>query len=336
MADPAFRSTKTLMGKTIMGTNSWYITENNSGYTDFTYTDFSEISSNTPVRHRSAKKVAKHKAKKRSSAGKVFLSILGILAIGIVAYLIKDNVIESCATIISEGNFAAGIVNNAASKPEKLYEEAYKRTAEKASYSKSCPAYEIANSLVANLKRDNDIDTAWEIFNWVHSNVYYQHVSESMTFEEAAFRGLTRKSGDCYVSFACAKILLDCAGIPNLMVERYPIVKSAHYWNLVQLDGKWYHCDATVFKDHPGLYFMCTDADIADDHHNFKSALYPERAKDSDALPNQYDAQGGDVVVDGPYTAGPNADGPYTYGEVPGEGQDYPVTQGDGGVVSEE
>lgn len=332
MADPAFRPTKTLMGKTIMGTNSWYITENNSGYTDFTYTDFSEISSNTPVRHSGAKKVAKHKAKKKSSAGKVFLSILGILAIGIVAYLIKDNVIESCATIISEGNFAAGIVNNAAAKPEKLYEEAYKRTAEKASYSKSSPAYEIANSLVANLKRDNDIDTAWEIFNWVHSNVYYQHVSESMTFEEAAFRGLTRKSGDCYVSFACAKILLDCAGIPNLMVERYPIVKSAHYWNLVQLEGKWYHCDATVFKDHPDLYFMCTDMEIADEHHNFKSAIYPERAK------TIYTGNGD---IDFPYAAepnrpGPNADGPYTYGEVPGEGQDYPVTQGDGGVVSEE
>lgn len=315
-----------------MGTNSWYITENNSGYTDFTYTDFSEISSNTPVRHSGAKKVAKHKAKKKSSAGKVFLSILGILAIGIVAYLIKDNVIESCATIISEGNFAAGIVNNAAAKPEKLYEEAYKRTAEKASYSKSSPAYEIANSLVANLKRDNDIDTAWEIFNWVHSNVYYQHVSESMTFEEAAFRGLTRKSGDCYVSFACAKILLDCAGIPNLMVERYPIVKSAHYWNLVQLEGKWYHCDATVFKDHPDLYFMCTDMEIADEHHNFKSAIYPERAK------TIYTGNGD---IDFPYAAepnrpGPNADGPYTYGEVPGEGQDYPVTQGDGGVVSEE
>ena len=313
-----------------MGTNSWYITDNNSSYTDFTYTDFSSVSSDIPVRHRGTRKVTKYKEKKKSSAGKVFLSILGILAIGIVAFLIKDNVIESCATIINEGNFAAGFTNNAAAKPEKLYEEAYKRTAEKASYSKTSPAYEIANSLVANLKRDNDIDTAWEIFNWVHSNVYYQPVSDSQTFEEAAFRGLTRKSGDCYVSFACAKMLLDCAGIPNLMVERYPIVKSAHYWNLVQLGGKWYHCDATVFKDHPGLYFMCTDAEIADEHHNFKSALYPERAKDSDALPNQYDAQGGDVVVDGPY-----ADGPLTYGDMPGERQDYPEYQSDDGVVFE-
>ena len=73
-------------------------------------------------------------------------------------------------------------------------------------------------------------------------------------------------------------MLLDCAGIPNLMVERYPVYTNSHYWNLVQLNGEWYHCDATVFKGHPDLYFMCTDEEIGDDHHSFNEALYPERA----------------------------------------------------------
>ena len=74
--------------------------------------------------------------------------------------------------------------------------------------------------------------------------------------------GFTKKTGDCYVYFSCSKMLLDRAEIPNLMVKRYPVKKSAHFWNLVQLDGKWYHCDATVYKDHPEMYFMCTDDEI--------------------------------------------------------------------------
>lgn len=131
---------------------------------------------------------------------------------------------------------------------------------------------------MASLWRDSDVETARAIFTWVHSHISYQTVKGSLTYEEAAYRGFSRKSGDCYVYFACAKMLLDCAGIPNLMVERFPVYTNGHYWNLVQLDGEWYHCDATVFRDHPAMYFMCTDSQINDSHHAFNGALYPERA----------------------------------------------------------
>ena len=135
-----------------------------------------------------------------------------------------------------------------------------------------------AESLVQTLKCSNDTETAWEIFNWVHSNITYVPITESQTFEEAAFNGFARRSGDCYVYFACSKMLLDIAGIPNLMVERYPVETNSHYWNLVQIDGLWYHCDATVFRDHPGMYFLLTDEEIDDGHHSFDASLYPERA----------------------------------------------------------
>ena len=131
---------------------------------------------------------------------------------------------------------------------------------------------------MSSLWRDSDVETARAIFKWVHSNISYQTVNDYMTYEEAAFRGFSRRSGDCYVYFACAKMLLDCAGIPNMMVERFPVYTNGHYWNLVQLDGEWYHCDATVFRDHPSMYFMCTDDEIDDSHHSFNGALYPERA----------------------------------------------------------
>ena len=140
------------------------------------------------------------------------------------------------------------------------------------------PAYGLAENIMSSLWRSNDTDTARAIFNWVHSHISYMAVSSYMTYEEAAYRGFTKRNGDCYVYFSCAKMLLDTAGIPNMMVERFPVYTNGHYWNLVQLDGEWYHCDATVFKDHPGVYFMCTDDEIDDSHHSFNGALYPERA----------------------------------------------------------
>lgn len=164
--------------------------------------------------------------------------------------------------------------------------------------------YDIADSILEWLKCDNDVETARAIFNWVHTNVYYQTIGHSQTYEEAAYMGFTKKTGDCYVYFSCAKMLLDRAEIPNLMVKRYPVKKSAHFWNLVQLDGKWYHCDATVYKDHPEMYFMCTDDEIGDKYHQFDKSLYPERATKStynpDALvfqPGEY----GDVDDYGDY-----------------------------------
>ena len=144
--------------------------------------------------------------------------------------------------------------------------------------------YSIAANIMSGLWRGSDVETARAIFNWVHSHIYYQTVLYHQSYEAAAYRGFTRRNGDCYVFYSCAKMLLDCAGIPNMMVQRSPVINNGHYWNLVYLDGGWYHCDATVFRDHPGMYFMCTDAEIDDYHHQFNGYLYPERAGGSSAF----------------------------------------------------
>lgn len=161
---------------------------------------------------------------------------------------------------------------------EALSEKATKKMIKTVAVDKSHPAYEVAENILYDLRCDNDIDTAYNIFDWVHSNILYQTIFEDQSYEDAAYMGFTRRSGDCYVYFSCAKMLLDCAGIPNIMVTRYPVVTNGHYWNLVQLNGEWYHCDATVFRDRYEMYFMCTDDEIDDGHHDFDHSLYPERA----------------------------------------------------------
>lgn len=143
---------------------------------------------------------------------------------------------------------------------------------------KKSEAKRLAGKIMAGLWRKNQVETARAIFNWVHSNIYYTHVRGKLSLEAAAYRGFSRRSGDCYVYYACCKMLLDQAGIPNMMVKRYPVTRSNHYWNLVKLNGQWYHCDATVFRHRRTIYFMCTDKQINDQYHHFNGKLYPARA----------------------------------------------------------
>ena len=138
--------------------------------------------------------------------------------------------------------------------------------------------YKIAMELLETLKGEDDTETALNIFTWVHSNVTYEPVYADQTFEGAVYEALTRHGGDCYGFYACCKMLLDCAGIPNKTVLRYPVTYNGHYWNLVFLDGEWYHCDSTMFMNHQWLYFKQTDRQISDVRHHFNGHMLPARA----------------------------------------------------------
>ena len=138
-------------------------------------------------------------------------------------------------------------------------------------------AKRLASRVLSGLWGKDNVATARNIFNWVHNHVYYSHCG-SLSYAQAAYRGFSKRSGDCYVYYSCSKMLLDLAGIPNMMVKRYPVSGSNHYWNLVKLNGQWYHCDSTRFKHRSSIYFMCTDEQINDKYHRFNGRLYPARA----------------------------------------------------------
>ena len=140
--------------------------------------------------------------------------------------------------------------------------------------------YALASKVLSQIQKGNDVDTARAIFNWVHDTFWFRLLSGTPDYEDAAYRGFTLHNGDCYVYYACCKMLLDAAGIPNMRVDRSPARNgNIHFWLLVQLNGEWYHCDATEgYNDHPGIWFMCTDEEINDQYHQFNGALYPARA----------------------------------------------------------
>ena len=61
-------------------------------------------------------------------------------------------------------------------------------------------------------------------------------------------------------------MLLDEVGIPNMLVT----FGCEHIWNLVELDGEWYHVDCTwndpVGGEEQHVYFGLSDELIAKDH----------------------------------------------------------------------
>ena len=294
-----------------MGIKGWYLTPDNtvsSNYTEFnpisdsfpvsSYTDFTAMQTYTPVRKRTVRKpsvkaikTVKTGTQKKSHAGRKILCAFGVLAIVLTSvagtwYYLNGNDDLKAAAVFEAGSKTKNKNTSsdtdkedlAGGKVKDLSDKKHTKTNDGISYSKSSPAYTVAENIMSTLWCDNDVDTAREIFNWVHSNVYYQAMTSELSFEDAAYRGFTRKSGDCYVYFACAKMLLDCAGIPNMMVRRSPVTRNGHYWHLVYLNGEWWHCDSTVFRNHPGVYFMLTDDQIRDSNHQFDGSLYPMRA----------------------------------------------------------
>ncbi|QSF44493.1 transglutaminase domain-containing protein [Paenibacillus tianjinensis] len=118
------------------------------------------------------------------------------------------------------------------------------------------------------------------IHDWVVLNLKYDNTYSKYT----AYEGLQSGSAVCQgYSLLTYKLLLG-AGIPNKIVEGKARpeggVSQAHAWNLVQLDGLWYHLDTTWDDPTPStedgvstVYYMRTDAQMRRDHSWVKS--YP-------------------------------------------------------------
>ena len=118
------------------------------------------------------------------------------------------------------------------------------------------------------------------IHDWVVLNLKYDNTYSKYT----AYEGLQSGSAVCQgYSLLTYKLLLG-AGLPNKIVEGTARpeggVSQSHAWNLVQLDGRWYHLDTTWDDPAPStagevstVYYMRTDAQMRRDHSWTKS--YP-------------------------------------------------------------
>ncbi len=114
------------------------------------------------------------------------------------------------------------------------------------------------------LTEDMDETTrARKLYNYVQGHMFYKDNKENLDWTQAAYLAINRAYGDCRNYYAYARLLLTCAGFENIMVEHTPSSPTAsrHFWNLVVIDGVWYHFDTTP-RVGQSNFFMWTDAQM--------------------------------------------------------------------------
>lgn len=145
--------------------------------------------------------------------------------------------------------------------------------------------YAQADKVLAEILNDGmtEPDKAWVIWKWVKRHMSYTGTSEKGDWVQGAATGFNKGSGDCFIYYSLSRALLTRAGFENMCVER---IESAtpprHYWNLVKVDGDWYHFDTNPYRiGYPYVPFLRTDAEVEEystrckDFYTFDKSKYP-------------------------------------------------------------
>lgn len=146
-------------------------------------------------------------------------------------------------------------------------------------------AEQIADSVLKSVTKKNwsDEKKARAIYKYVRGHCTYVGTGSHSDWEAAAIRGLRYQSGDCFTYYSMARLLLTRAGIPNIMITRYPSHKGYHHWwSLVHAKNGWYHFDTTPRKRN-AMFCLLTDAQMwkysSGSTFRFQTGKYPQRAK---------------------------------------------------------
>lgn len=130
----------------------------------------------------------------------------------------------------------------------------------------------------------SDVSKCKAIYAYVKSHMSYVDYDGGGNWESSALRAVRYNNGNCYAYYSLSRLLMTRAGIPNMMITRYPaIAHHHHWWNLAYVEGGWYHFD-TVSRRRGGRFCLLTEAQIkqysrVDSYaFQFPSNAYPKRA----------------------------------------------------------
>ncbi len=139
-------------------------------------------------------------------------------------------------------------------------------------------AQAVADKIIAKILTD-DMTLAEQIeaiYDYVFRNVRYSARSNKQDWRSEAVRGLTTGRGDCFTSYAAARLLLERTDAQIISVQRYP--NPHHYWLLVNIGTGWYHFDACRAYTGKRRCFMWTDAQTrrySRSYWSYDKSLYP-------------------------------------------------------------
>ncbi len=135
----------------------------------------------------------------------------------------------------------------------------------------------LLNSL--NVYNEDDYEKIWSVYEWVTSNITYDYTSYSDTARNdhkyTPYAGLILRTCVCQGYGGLVYRLLSELGVGVRYMRGYGTDEQGNYvttgennhgWNIVKLDGKYYHVDATWDASSPATdyyhYFLKSDADM--------------------------------------------------------------------------
>ncbi len=140
---------------------------------------------------------------------------------------------------------------------------------------------EVCNRIIAGLSNTADQwQTELEIHNWIVDHCTYK-IEEKEYVYSSAYGSLVNNIAACEGYSKAAKLLLDRVGIQSAVISGTASSSrqsgGSHMWNVVNVNGKWYHLDCTW--DDPltdkgssvrlYTYFNVSDEAISKNHFNF-------------------------------------------------------------------
>lgn len=140
--------------------------------------------------------------------------------------------------------------DNSAAEPAVVY--AYTDTGDE-TLNRQCD--QVLDALIDSSMAERE--KAYKIYQWVESNIRYSGVTAENGWVNGAKTALATGKGNCYAFYSVSAALLTRAGFENLQVNE---PDYSHYWNLVKVDGGWYHWDTTAGWG--GERFLFTDAQL--------------------------------------------------------------------------
>ena len=131
-------------------------------------------------------------------------------------------------------------------------------------------------SFVESVKKSSDFEKVKYVHDYILDTVTYDY---SVSKDSHSVVGVAlSKSGVCEGIAKYVKLALDCLSIKSIVVTGRAVnpafeqdTNEPHAWNMVEVDGKWYHMDVTFdltlkHKTNRYDYFLVGDKDISISH----------------------------------------------------------------------
>ena len=156
---------------------------------------------------------------------------------------------------------------------------------------------------------DTDVVKAMNIYYWVYHHIYFSTgASPYKGWAKAAVNALKKRRASCYGRSCACKAMLDAAGIENFLIMRKKVPGlRIHNWNLVKLNGEWYHCDVQIYiagLAPKGFFcFMMTDKEIAKapTNHQYKKSAFKNIKRATKSVQKWIDVYNGKIKAGFPY-----------------------------------